>query len=63
MVTDYKIVKCGAHQLSQLEDEVKQFVNKGWQPHGTLQIIMIDKQTVLVQPLTLSTTYGSLLEK
>lgn len=63
MVTDYRLVKHGVHQLSQLEDEVKYLVGMGWQPHGTLQIVMVDKQTVLVQPLTLSTNYGSFLEK
>lgn len=63
MVTDYKLVKSGVNNMASFERQIKDLIDIGWQPHGVLQIITIDKQPVLVQPLILTSIRGSLMEK
>lgn len=56
MITDYKLVKSGVNNMIGFEQQIKDLIDIGWQPHGVLQLITIDKQPVLVQPLILAST-------
>jgi len=63
MVTDYKMIRAGVQQLTWFEQQVKEAIDIGWQPHGPLQLITVDKHTVLLQPLILTAYHGSVMEK
>lgn len=49
MVNGYKLVRHGINNLSQLEDEVNQLIEIGWQPLGVINVVVADKQTILIQ--------------
>lgn len=49
MVNGYKLVRHGINNISQLEDEVNQLIEIGWQPVGVVNVVVADKQTILIQ--------------
>lgn len=49
MVNGYKLVRHGINNIAQLEDEVNQLIEQGWQPIGVVNIVVADKQTILIQ--------------
>lgn len=51
MVNEYKLVRYGINNVSALEDEVNILIDKGWQPIGVVNIVVADKQTILIQQM------------
>ncbi len=59
MVTEYKLVRHGTHQLSQLEADVNQLIKEGWQPQQTAILTAVDGQPILIQQMVKETLHVS----
>lgn len=55
MVTEYRLVRHGTHQLSLLEAEVNQLIKEGWQPQQTAILTSVDGQPILIQQMVKET--------
>ncbi|PPD51467.1 MAG: hypothetical protein CTY12_07890 [Methylotenera sp.] len=49
MVNGYKLVRHGINNISHMEEEVNQLIEIGWQPIGVVNMVVADKQTILIQ--------------
>lgn len=47
----YKLVRDGIQNISRLETTVNQLISDGWIAIGPIQIIQVDKQTILIQQM------------
>lgn len=52
-ILDYRLVRQGAQKTAAFEQEVQDLIGAGWQPHGFLQVVEVDGQPVLMQPMTM----------
>ena len=49
MVNGYRLVREGINNISHLEDEVNRLIEMGWHPVGAINVVVADKQTILIQ--------------
>lgn len=50
-ISEYKLIKYGVQKISQLEQDVNDLINIGWQPIGEVKLVVVDGQQVLIQQM------------
>ena len=59
MVVKYRLVRESINRVAHLEDEVNRLLESGWQPVGSINVVVADKQTILIQHMEKGTRDGS----
>ncbi|WP_287101097.1 hypothetical protein [Hydrotalea sp. AMD] len=55
MIDKVKILRANGNQIALLEIEINQYIQQGYQPHGELKILKVDRDEVLIQQMVLTT--------